>query len=706
MENSKIRIGKDFNVFWAIHKIVDGQRQPYDLEGKKLQLYYRTSYGKVEVANWKVNSNSIEWRFRGKEQKYVDDYELILVENADQDGMVTVDTCNAFTLVAHSCEERINEAENIIIEVVTLESDVALAPVVKEVGGGASEEDIQEIKNDIVDLQLKDVQTDAKLTELSAEIEDIGRLFDSLPLEIGSISADNGKDTNLATRFRTIGLVSAPFSVTMSSGYNVQYIFRYTPQGDYVDYLSPPSSSSYATEDNNYRFRLSFKKGWNNETITENDLDVALTYKGVFADIPQSVSDLKRDVANINEITSSLKSEQLVVASYEKQLDAVYLGADGNLVTANSFFVRLYDVRNCSAVKIEGTGGGAATRYAFYRSEELNATNALAIGPVMSGTDYSEIISVPYNAEYLAVTYRTTWQQTISLLVVSDAIALTQKKSLKVLCLGNSFTLGSLGYAPFFIKKNYDDVDLTIGIAFISGGTLGPTYDGVENHYQKLVDNSSYIYWKYENNASAWKSVSATPSEMLADEEWDIITLQQGSNNAPNYDTYQPYLDNIIELLSQKVSKPIMVGWVTPHADSYVLSSGKENDIMECSKRVMDETIIQTIIPYGKAIANARATDLSQFGDAGNLLYEGKHLQNGIGQIVANYCTMLWLLDKMGMNNKSIVGMTSLEVTDSWIASHNIPNASAVGGCVGVTEDNCRIAAQCAIKAIKKPYDS
>lgn len=551
----------------------------------------------------------------------------------------------------------------------------------------------------------KHAQTETKLAELSAEIEDIGRLFDSLPLEIGSISADNGKDTNLATRFRTIGLVSAPFSVTMSSGYNVQYIFRYTPQGDYVDYLSPPSSSSYATEDNNYRYRLSFKKGWNNETITDNDLDVALTYKGVFADIPQSVSDLKRDVANIDEITSSLKSEQLVVASYEKQLDAVYLGADGNLVTANSFFVRLYDVRNCSAVKIEGTGGGAATRYAFYRSEELNATNALAIGPVMSGTDYSEIISAPSNAEYLAVTYRTTWQQTISLLVVSDAIALTQKKSLKVLCLGNSFTLGSFGYAPFFIKKNYEDVDLTIGIAFISGGTLGPTYDGVENHYQKLVDDSSYIYWKYENNASAWKSVSATPSEMLADEEWDIITLQQGSNNAPNYDTYQPYLDNIIELLSQKVSKPIMVGWVTPHADSYVLSSGKENDIMECSKRVMDETIIQTIIPYGKAIANARATDLSQLGDAENLLYEGKHLQNGIGQIVANYCTMLWLLDKMGMNNKSIVGMTSLEVTDSWIASHNIPNASAVGGCVGVTEENCRIAAQCAIKANKKPYN-
>lgn len=711
MERS-IRIGKDFNVRWSIRKVVDGERQPYELAGKELVLQYRTPYGLKEATEWKTEGNTIVWTFRGKEQKALGSYELILTENGGKDGMVTVDTCRAFKLVAHSCEETEGSGSDIVIEDVVLESEVAFAALRGPQGErgpegpqGPQGERGPQGEQGPAGPPYNDTEIKDKLTELSAEIEDIGRLFDSLPLEIGSISADNGKDTNLATRFRTIGLVSAPFSVTMSSGYNVQYIFRYTPQGDYVDYLSPPSSSSYATEDNNYRYRLSFKKGWNNETITENDLDVALTYKGVFADIPQSVSDLKRDVANINEITSSLKSEQLVVASYEKQLDAVYLGADGNLVTANSFFVRLYDVRNCSAVKIEGTGGGAATRYAFYRSEELNATNALAIGPVMSGTDYYEIISVPYNAEYLAVTYRTTWQQTISLLVVSDAIALTQKKSLKVLCLGNSFTLGSLGYAPFFIKKNYDDVDLTIGIAFVSGGTLGPTYDGVENHYQKLVDDSSYIYWKYENNASAWKSVSATPSEMLVDEEWDIITLQQGSNNAPNYDTYQPYLDNIIELLSQKVSKPIMVGWVTPHADSYVLSSGKENDIMECSKRVMDETIIQTIIPYGKAIANARATDLSQFGDAGNLLYEGKHLQNGIGQIVANYCTMLWLLDKMGMNNKSIVGMTSLEVTDSWIASHNIPNASAVGGCVGVTEDNCRIAAQCAIKAIKKPYD-
>jgi hypothetical protein len=180
MENSKIRIGKDFNVFWTIYKIVDGQRQPYNLVGKELQLYYRTSYGRVEAKDWKVNDNVINWTFFGKEQKYIGNYELILVENAGQEGMVTVDTCNAFSLVAHSCEEYMNEAENIVVEAVTTESEVALAPVVKEIGGGASEEDIQEIKNDIADLQQKDVQTDAKLTELSAEVAELSERIDEV----------------------------------------------------------------------------------------------------------------------------------------------------------------------------------------------------------------------------------------------------------------------------------------------------------------------------------------------------------------------------------------------------------------------------------------------------------------------------------------------------------------------------------------------
>lgn len=186
MERS-IRIGKDFNVRWSINKVVDGERQPYELAGKELVLRYRTPYGLKEATEWKTEGNTIVWTFRGREQKSLGSYELILTENGGKDGMVTVDTCRAFKLVAHSCEETDGSGGDIVIEDVVLESEVAFAPVVVEVGGGESYDDT-EIKKDIADLQAKDkatdaelaalqqkdTQTEAKLTELSERIDDIG----------------------------------------------------------------------------------------------------------------------------------------------------------------------------------------------------------------------------------------------------------------------------------------------------------------------------------------------------------------------------------------------------------------------------------------------------------------------------------------------------------------------------------------------------
>ena len=126
MERS-IRIGKDFNVRWSINKVVDGERQPYELAGKELVLQFRTPYGLKEATEWKTEGNIIVWTFRGKEQKALGSYELVLTENGGKDGMVTVDTCRAFKLVAHSCEETEGSGSDIVIEDVVLESEVSFA---------------------------------------------------------------------------------------------------------------------------------------------------------------------------------------------------------------------------------------------------------------------------------------------------------------------------------------------------------------------------------------------------------------------------------------------------------------------------------------------------------------------------------------------------------------------------------------------------
>lgn len=387
MENSKIRIGKDFNVFWAIHKIVDGQRQPYDLEGKKLQLYYRTSYGKVEVANWKVNSNSIEWRFRGKEQKYVDDYELILVENADQDGMVTVDTCNAFTLVAHSCEERINEAENIIIEVVTLESDVALAPVVKEVGGGASEEDIQEIKNDIVDLQLKDVQTDAKLTELSAENEGSNSIAFNPFTRKGELFAESSKEYAANANYDSSELIEvAPHVIgrmfLAPSNGNIKISF-FSAEKDFISNfygesvglqklnIVPPSDAAYMV--------LTTLHSYSNQSYIITDLYSVIN----------EVEELGAEIDGIKEKNEEVDATLDKIVPIIPQLDKFSVVASKNLLNPND-----KDVLIGSLI----TADGFPTQ-----SSNYNASGYIAVKP--NTTYYKSIVATNQETRFRFVAF-------------------------------------------------------------------------------------------------------------------------------------------------------------------------------------------------------------------------------------------------------------------------------------------------------------
>ena len=169
---SRIRIGKDFNVLWSVFKIVNGQRQPYELEGKNVMLVLVSPYGsQAPVEGWTATGNVVQWTFRGKDQKFVGTYRLILVENAGSYGMVTVDSCDAFALVAHSCEESGGDASTVVIESIQLESEVTLAPLRGPQGeqGPAGPQGEQGPAGPSYD----DTEVKNKLTELSGEyVED------------------------------------------------------------------------------------------------------------------------------------------------------------------------------------------------------------------------------------------------------------------------------------------------------------------------------------------------------------------------------------------------------------------------------------------------------------------------------------------------------------------------------------------------------
>lgn len=199
MDLTRLRIGKDFGLTWTIKAKNAGENAPYIPSSDSLLLLV-TPYNKVRAEGATFDGNTVRWIFRGKDQKHPGVYGLELVENQGENGMVTIDTCKAFELVEHTCEETGYDGESLIFDTLEFITDVELNALrgpqgpqgergpqgpqgepgpagpqgpAGPAGGGAGESyDDTEIKNQLAALQQKDAQTEAKLTELSEEMSD------------------------------------------------------------------------------------------------------------------------------------------------------------------------------------------------------------------------------------------------------------------------------------------------------------------------------------------------------------------------------------------------------------------------------------------------------------------------------------------------------------------------------------------------------
>lgn len=100
----KIRKGNDIEIQWAIYAGKGVNEAPYDLTGKNVSLYLKNSFGRQEVYEYSVEKHVVRFMFWGKDQNQTGKYSLVLVENEGRQGMHTVDECDAFNLVNHSCE--------------------------------------------------------------------------------------------------------------------------------------------------------------------------------------------------------------------------------------------------------------------------------------------------------------------------------------------------------------------------------------------------------------------------------------------------------------------------------------------------------------------------------------------------------------------------------------------------------------------------
>ena len=171
----RIRIGKDFAVKWSIYSKTEEGRKPYALDPENSLLRLVTPIGKEEVNGFIVEGNMLTWVFRGKAQKLIGVYALELVERNGANGMITIDTCKAFELVAHSCEESDNETGDVVIDSLVFESEVTLAPLgysgAVEVDDQMSDVSENPVQNKVVKAYVDDTASSKQNT--IADIEQI-----------------------------------------------------------------------------------------------------------------------------------------------------------------------------------------------------------------------------------------------------------------------------------------------------------------------------------------------------------------------------------------------------------------------------------------------------------------------------------------------------------------------------------------------------
>ena len=167
-----------------------------------------------------------------------------------------------------------------------------------------------------------------------------------------------------------------------------------------------------------------------------------------------------------------------------------------------------------------------------------------------------------------------------------------------ILSIGNSFSCDAQRYLHSIAKA--DGVELNTFNLFIGGCSLS-------RHYRNMLSNER-AYTLEMNGESTDFNVSL--KEALLNRDWDVITIQQVSNEAPFYETYQPYLSSITDYAHKLVPKAKIVihqTWAYEQ-DSYRLNTelgytdhkDMYRDIKTAYNKAAEEIGADFIIPSGE----------------------------------------------------------------------------------------------------------
>ncbi|MFZ4862007.1 DUF4886 domain-containing protein [Sphingobacterium sp. Mn56C] len=221
--------------------------------------------------------------------------------------------------------------------------------------------------------------------------------------------------------------------------------------------------------------------------------------------------------------------------------------------------------------------------------------------------------------------------------------------ALKVLAIGNSFSEDALENYLLELAQQ-DGKEIIIGNMYIGGAPLSLH---VENATANL---KAYSYRKINSDAKKITTENRSIEEVLGDENWDYISLQQASPLSGRYEEVERDLPELIAYVQQRAPKAKLIyhqTWAYQQDSKHPGFANYNNNqesmyqgILAVSQRVKKYKAIQYIVPAGIAIQYAR----KKLGD--NFTRDGYHLQLDYGRFTAA-CTWYEMLFKTDVRKNS-----------------------------------------------------
>lgn len=123
---------------------------------------------------------------------------------------------------------------------------------------------------------------------------------------------------------------------------------------------------------------------------------------------------------------------------------------------------------------------------------------------------------------------------------------------LRILAIGNSFTLNSTVFMPWFIN-HLNDNSICIARLMLSGCSLNM-------HWSNHVHNNHVYKFQYSDKDEWIDSEITTIDEALDILDWDIIVIQQASGLSGVYSSYEPALGYLIRLFKE-TNPNVRIAW-------------------------------------------------------------------------------------------------------------------------------------------------